>query len=195
MFRVPLWSNWREVRSPSTRWKRNNFPMGCNGQRYLCGNGEEEGRVTEIFGHWTAAQVSNEEKNSERIFAFLYLTFRINLYLHIFFHNIYKAMLNFKFKKSKVNGCHSIWVKSSDVLDPDLQRKDTTFRKEEIKRYIKLVDIIWQLVKICPQIWGKYFFDILSMYAACFRRYLDYKKTRIWISPNFCHSFLKNCIY
>lgn len=99
MFRVPLWSNWREVRSPSTRWKRNNFPMGCNGQRYLCGNGEEEGRVTEIFGHWTAAQVSNEEKNFERIFVFLYLTFRINLYLHIFFHNIYKAMLNFKFKK------------------------------------------------------------------------------------------------
>lgn len=31
--------------------KRNNFLTGCNGQRHLCGNGEEEGRVAEMFVH------------------------------------------------------------------------------------------------------------------------------------------------
>lgn len=83
-------------------------------------------------------------------------------------------MLNFKSKKSKVNGCHSIWVKSSGVLDPDLQRKDTTFRKEEIKKYSHQISGYYlKTSKDLPSNLGKiffrYFVHVCSMIQKIFR--------------------------
>lgn len=42
--------------------QRNSFLMESNGHRHFCENEEEEGSVTEMFGHWAMTQVSNQEK-------------------------------------------------------------------------------------------------------------------------------------